>query len=86
MTYSYVKLTVSAAAYDEIRALLLKAGYTQAVMESGALDMHGIALVRGSEEPDIQPLPYIPVKIISPPIDYWIPPPNISCAMPKPGA
>lgn len=47
MTYTYAILDVSKAAYDEIRALLDAAGYTQAFHEDGGrsiIDLHGIAL------------------------------------------
>lgn len=46
-TYTYAILEVSAAAYDEIRGKLNKAGYSdQFHKDEGAevIDMHGIAL------------------------------------------
>ena len=48
MTYTYAILDVSAAAYDEVRALLVAAGYEDAINDDGegreVIDMHGIAL------------------------------------------
>lgn len=52
MTQSYVKLTISPAAYDEIRRLLEVGGYKHAIMKSGTLDMFGFGLARA-----IEPLP-----------------------------
>ena len=46
MTYTYALLDVSAAAYDEIAAKLHAAEYDHAFHEGGAIDMHGIALMR----------------------------------------
>lgn len=43
-THTYAELEVSAAAYDEIAKLLRTAGYHQAFMEDGTIDMHGIGL------------------------------------------
>lgn len=52
-TYTYVTLEVSSAAYQEIKALLEKAGYQHAFHEDrqdGVLiDMHGLALKEGSD-------------------------------------
>ncbi len=46
MTHTYALMEVSRAAFDEIKAKLLAAGYDHAVHDDGAtLDMHGIALV-----------------------------------------
>ena len=63
MGYSYVKLTVSPACYDEIRALLKAATHERAIMKSGTLDMTGFGLVRGTEGPEnfrFEPSPYHP--------------------------
>ena len=46
-THTYAELEVSPEAYDEIRSKLEAAGYTHAFMEDGAIDMHGIGLIRG---------------------------------------
>lgn len=61
MTYTYAVLEVSPAAYQEIRAKLVAAGYQDAVhvdRDGGAtrrrtelLDMHGIALQEGAGRP-----------------------------------
>ena len=53
-TYTFVELEVSSAVYDEIAAKLREAGYDHAFIEgaNGAIDMHGIGLVR--EEDDSQ--------------------------------
>jgi hypothetical protein len=53
MTYTFAKLEVSQAVYDEIRAKLVEAGYEHAFGlddEVELIDMHGIALVRASAE------------------------------------
>jgi hypothetical protein len=45
MTHTYAILKVSRAAYAEIRALLVRAGYMSADHGVGSpIDMHGIAL------------------------------------------
>lgn len=45
MTYTYAILPVSKAAFEEIRAKLVEAGYGDAISEDdGVIDMHGIAL------------------------------------------
>jgi hypothetical protein len=45
MTHTYTLMEVSRAAFDEIKAKMLKAGYEHAVHDDWAtLDMHGIAL------------------------------------------
>jgi len=46
VTYTFVALEVSAAAYEEIRAKLEAADYGHCFTEAGEIDMHGIALVR----------------------------------------
>lgn len=59
MTNSYAIAEVSKATYDEIRAILLDAGYQQAIHRDGeteTLDMHGIAL----RAKTAQPLPFDP--------------------------
>jgi hypothetical protein len=47
VTHSYAVLTVSAEAHDAIALLLREAGYDHA-FDRGLIDMHGIALERGS--------------------------------------
>lgn len=46
VTHTFAELEVSAAAYDEIAAKLREAGYDHAFTDEGAIDMHGIGLVR----------------------------------------
>lgn len=47
MTYTYAELEVSRATYEEVRAKLDAAGYGHAINpRTGAIDMHGLALVR----------------------------------------
>lgn len=48
-THTFAGLEVSQGTYDEIRAKLEAAGYHHAFAESGAIDMHGIGLLRGPE-------------------------------------
>ena len=48
MTYTWAKLEISPAAYDEIAAKLEAAGYKQALSEKGMMDMAGIGLTRGA--------------------------------------
>jgi hypothetical protein len=50
-THTYVTLTVSTTAYDEIAFLLRTAGYSHAFNEDGEIDMHGLALVRVAPPP-----------------------------------
>lgn len=50
-TYTFAELEVSPATYDEIRQLLEEAGYRHAFLDGGAIDMHGIGLVRGETGP-----------------------------------
>jgi hypothetical protein len=45
-TYTYAGLEVSAEAYDEIAGKLKAAGYGHAFMPDGAIDMHGIGLMK----------------------------------------
>jgi len=53
-THTYVILPLSAAAYREIRAKLLNAGYAHAFHDvdtpEEVIDMHGIAIQREPEE------------------------------------
>lgn len=53
-THTYATLDVSASAYDEIAASLREAGYDHVFMEDGAIDMHGIALVKDRNAGDSQ--------------------------------
>lgn len=48
MTYTYVLLGISQAAFDEIAAKLRDAGYHHAFtsMKEDVIDMHGIALLK----------------------------------------
>jgi len=46
MSHTYALLEVSPAAYAEIAAKLREAGYDHAFGDDGAIDMHGIALVK----------------------------------------
>ncbi len=47
MTYTYVLLGVSQAAFDEIAAKLRDAGYHHVFTDEGkVMDMHGIALLK----------------------------------------
>ncbi|KKN36065.1 hypothetical protein LCGC14_0777600 [marine sediment metagenome] len=50
MTHTYVELEVSAAVFDEIRGRMLAAGYDHVFSEGRAIDMHGIALIRGKRK------------------------------------
>jgi hypothetical protein len=53
-THTYVIVPLSPAAYREIRATLLEAGYGHACLDVGTpeevIDMHGIAVQRVPEE------------------------------------
>lgn len=51
MTHTYATLEVSAEAYDEIKRKLEDAGYQHAFID-GAIDMHGIALVKAPVDPN----------------------------------
>lgn len=58
MTYTFVTLEVSAAAYDEIRAKLLEAKYNHTILPERhegheLIDMHGIALLKEKRTTDI---------------------------------
>ena len=48
-THTFVELAVSAAVYDEIEAKLREASYDHAFVD-GAIDMHGIGLVRDEDD------------------------------------
>ncbi len=59
MTHTYAIAEVSRSAYDEIRAILIDAGYQQAIHRDGnseVLDMHGIAL---RAKVDVAPAPSV---------------------------
>lgn len=45
ITHTYALLEVSPAVYDEVARLLRAAGYAEAI-NSGEIDMHGLALTR----------------------------------------
>ena len=45
-TYTYAELEVDDAVYDEIASKLHAAGYDHCFMPDGAIDMHGIGLIR----------------------------------------
>lgn len=45
MTYTYVTMDLSRAAYDEIAAKMRAAGYDHAFHEENRIDMHGIAVI-----------------------------------------
>jgi hypothetical protein len=45
-TRTYAELEISPEAYDEIASKLKAAGYDHAIMDGGAIDMHGIGLTR----------------------------------------
>lgn len=48
-THTFVELELSPAAYDEIANKLRAAGYDHAFMDGGAIDMHGIGVMRKTE-------------------------------------
>lgn len=54
-THTFATLEVSNAAYDEIAAKLKEAGYDHVFMEDGAIDMHGIGLVKVEAGDGIEP-------------------------------
>lgn len=59
LTHTYVNLPVSTSTFDEIYRLLQQAGYTHAIEGTGgAIDMHGIALIKQEEEiePEVEEL------------------------------
>lgn len=58
-THTYVTLKISQAAYNEIRSKLIEAGYHHALHEDGIIDMHGLAVIPGSSNPD----PIIPQRV-----------------------
>ena len=49
-TYTYVELEVSPEAYDEIAEKLRATYYDHCFGDDGAIDMHGLALMRASEK------------------------------------
>lgn len=51
-TYTYAKLPLSQAAYDEIATKLRNAGYDHAFMKNGTIDMHGIGVCPDGKEED----------------------------------
>ncbi len=51
-TYSVATLTISKAAYDEIRGRLRRANYGHVFLDDGTIDMNGIGLVREVTEVD----------------------------------
>ena len=51
MTHTYVLMEVSDEVYAEVERKLRDAGYDHAI-DDGELDMHGIALVKESENGD----------------------------------
>lgn len=61
MTYTYVEIELSHAAYDEIAAKMRAADYHQAFHDAGRIDMQGIAVVphslpaRGEGDGELQP-------------------------------
>jgi len=50
-THTYAKLELSSDAYDEIKEKLVRAGYQQAFINDGTIDMHGIGVTRGPALP-----------------------------------
>lgn len=55
VTRTVASLEISDAAFEEIKGLLLGAGYGHVVIDGVSIDMHGIALVR-RPRPAEQPL------------------------------
>lgn len=45
MTHSLARLEISPEAYDEIKALFDKAGYSHVFMSDGMINMNGIGIV-----------------------------------------
>jgi len=45
VTHTCAQLEVSRRTYDEISELLRDAGYDEAFMQDGTIDMHGIGLI-----------------------------------------
>ena len=52
MSHTYTLLTVSSAAYDEIRSRLLAAGSGEAIAD-GLIDMHGLAIAPEPEADEL---------------------------------
>ncbi len=50
MTYTYVTLTLSQSAYEEIKSKLLAADYGHCIDRDGTIDMHGLAVIRAKDE------------------------------------
>lgn len=48
MTHTYVEMELDGDAYDMIAKKMRDAGYDQAFLEGGAIDMRGIAVTRGN--------------------------------------
>lgn len=45
-TYTYVKLPVSEAVFEEIKKKMEEAGYQSSFVDADCIDMHGIAIVK----------------------------------------
>lgn len=50
MTYTFALLELSSSTYEEIARKLKEAGYEQAFMEDGVIDMHGIGIQKETSE------------------------------------
>lgn len=48
-THTFVELEVSPESHAEVKYLLEQAGYDHCIMDSGAIDLSGIALTRKSQ-------------------------------------
>lgn len=48
-THTYALLEISHAAWAEIKAKLLEAGYDHAINEAGEIDMQGLALIASAD-------------------------------------
>lgn len=55
MTHSLARLEISPAAYEEIKALFVKAGYDHVFLSDGMMNMNGIGIVPKSEPKEIEP-------------------------------
>jgi hypothetical protein len=60
MSHTFATLEVSASTYDEVERLLREAGYGHAFID-GAIDMHGIGLIRAA--PALKPANVVSKKI-----------------------
>jgi hypothetical protein len=58
VTRTFAELEVTPGAYDEIATKLREAGYEHAFMDSGAIDMHGIALTLGGPDRSVTALTF----------------------------